>query len=104
MSTPRNDPEEIANLPSVAARYKAASNTASSQQLARAMAQLQKSAAGAVFPREVRPNDQPAPKPSLPKAAKTRESAELAVMTRRGHFGASEREASRRYAGAKAII
>ncbi|OIQ30577.1 MAG: hypothetical protein BM562_09555 [Alphaproteobacteria bacterium MedPE-SWcel] len=101
MSTPREDQEQIANLPSVAARYKAASNRASSQQLARAMEQLQKSAAGAVFPREVSPKDQPVPTPSQPKKC---DSVELAVMARGKRFGASEREASRRYAGAKAII
>ncbi|KUP92399.1 hypothetical protein [Tritonibacter horizontis] len=104
MSTQQENQAELANVPDIAARYRAASSSASTQQLANAMALLQKSAAGAVFPREATSDDAPAPDVPSKKMARTCASNELAFMSRRSPFRTSEREASRRYAGAKTVI
>ncbi len=105
MSTQQENSADPGNVRAIAARYKAASASASTQQLANAMALLQKSAAGAVFPREATSNDTPVPAAAKEKRPRTCASNELAVLSqRRGPFRTSEKEASRRYAGAKSFI
>ncbi|ABF65115.1 hypothetical protein [Ruegeria sp. TM1040] len=81
--------------------YKNFSNSMASRQLARAMAELRESAAGANYPREVAPSDKPAPSP-LP--AGDRDIAQQAFLAHCTQHQMSGREASRLYAGAKAFI
>lgn len=81
--------------------YRAFSNSMATQQLARAMAELRESAAGAHFPREAAPSDMPVgPKP----IASEQDTAQQAFLAHRNLHRMSEREASRLYAGAKAVI
>ncbi|MFP3381991.1 MULTISPECIES: hypothetical protein [Tritonibacter] len=98
------DPSGRSELPEVAARYKAAVTPATTQQLAKAMAQLQKSAAGAVFPREATKKDTPVVLPSTAGRRQGGDNVEYALLARHKLQQTSEREASRRYAGAKTII
>ena len=80
--------------------YRAFGNSMATQQLARAMAELRESAA-AHFPREAAPSDMPAgPKP----IASEQDTAQQTFLAHRNLHRMSEREASRLYAGAKAVI
>jgi len=104
MSSRKEDPARTSPVPTVAAQDTSAGTSASTRQLARAMAQLQKSAANAVFPRQVTSND--LPDPNTPNAVRPVRygSVELTLMSRSGHHRTTGREASRLYTGAKAFF
>ncbi|NIZ13427.1 hypothetical protein [Phaeobacter sp. HF9A] len=105
MATLQEEQTPVVSLPALAERYKAASLSASRQQLADAMAQLQKTAAAAVFPRAASADDSPTEAPLPPKRKQMAYgSVELAMMSKHSMHRTSEREASRLYAGAKTII
>lgn len=80
------------------------SHPASIQALAKALAQLQKTAQKAQYPAEVITDSEREDHPARKKSRDSSEPADFvqfALMARQGTVQTSEREASRRYSGAK---
>ncbi len=101
MTTHQDEPQH--SLPSIAARYQKAALSPSTQQLAQALAMLQRSAAGAIFPREAKEEDLPAPPLVITSLRQASDTFEQALLARRRRQ-TTEREASRLYAGARPFI
>lgn len=104
MSTPQDEAPNLPNLPTVAAEYRRAAGNASTQQLAQAMALLQRSAARATFPRDAAIEDMPDDQIVMSRLPAVPTALESAVLASRHQQKKTEREASRLYAVARPFI
>ncbi len=104
MSTDQDEPTKPAPLPAASEAYRKVAGPIGSQQLAQAMALLQKSAARAVFPREANAEDLKTETVVMSRLPMVPSALESAVLASQRPHRTTEKEASRLYAGARPYI